>query len=538
MDALFSLIEESTRALSCNEHVVICSIDIKSAYDNVQVEFLINELRALQVPECIVRNIYMLFEERILSTELEHSNTITRTTWKGLPQGSPLSPICFNVMLVKLLNSILQGVIKINYADDTTVAMRGRDLSECCNALQEAVDSLAQGITDLGFEISPNKSKCLIISKQQLEHPPDIFIHGQPVQYTRTLKLLGMHLTRNLSWSLHISKTKKKVTPFINFLRCISGQSWGAHPSSLIKVYKAGARSVIEYGSVFMAKLNQQDTLSLDRIQWACIRVCLGSTKTTHTGSLEVLAGLSPLKYRREMAVMRFINKRAHLQTWNELYVQPAMEPGSTNTGFQQAIRELNDFFPLQNTLQTHPCYPFPPNVRKYEVAVDLSVSALISQPRQESVRELVLNLLDEKYQGTLLLATDGSKDLANVGYAVVNNFNVPFATHKLCHAASIYTAELLAIRKAVQIAMEHPIGQFVIITDSMSCLTSLQSLKANSSYSMAWTLVQCFCTFRQRSSNTRGPVIGSSWQKVKLTTSTTCAEIRFCQEERRGGVV
>ncbi|XP_055585919.1 uncharacterized protein LOC129738687 isoform X2 [Uranotaenia lowii] len=265
----------------------------------------------------------------------------------------------------------------------------------------------------------------------------------------------------------------------------------------MIHIYKACIRSIIEYGSIFMTQLNYKDSLMLDRIQWACIRVCLGSTKTTHTGSLDVLAGLCPLSIRRDSSALRFVNRRACLNTWHQQFVNPNLETRSFTTGLQRALHHVNDFFPLQNTLEQLPCFLYKPNVRKTVLSIDLSVMDLRSQ--EASTAALIDTLLEEKYSESSIIATDGSKDLLGTGYAVVNNFGAPTCSIKLPSTMSVYTAELLAIRKAVSIISDLPAGKYVIITDSMSCLSSLQNNKMSPSNPVAWYDIKKMTTMAQQ---------------------------------------
>ena len=53
-------------------------------------------------------------------------------------------------------------------------------------------------------------------------------------------------------------------------------------------------------------------------------------------------------------------------------------------------------------------------------------------------------------------------------------------ATSTLPPQASIYTAELYAIKQALDFSLEKPGAKFVILTDSYSAVTSLQSQHLN----------------------------------------------------------
>lgn len=490
VDAVNIIVEESQEALQQREHVLVCSVDIKSAYDNVDIELLINEMKLMKVDECLVKAVYSLFQERVIVGTTNDQEELYRTTWKGLPQGSPLSPICFNIFITRLMNNIPRGIIKVNYADDIMIAVRGKLLEDSCEILQEGLDVLVQGISSLGLEISTSKSSTMVIARGALEEEPVIKIYGEIVPCVRSMKALGIYLTSNLSWSRQITHIKQRTLPYINFLRSIAGQYWGAHPQMMLQIYKSCVRPILEYGSIFLAKIPKKDALILDRIQYSCIRICLGSTKTTHTGSLEVMAGLTPLSIRREVSVMRFVNKRLGLEHWQGRFGQCQIVSRSP---IKDAIAQFHDFFPSTNTLPNLPCFLFDSNVRIKSLSINLSIKSKMGQPTELSVNELVEKVIAESYSGSKICATDGSKELDGTGYAVVNNFGAPSISVKLPTNVSVYMAELLAIYKAVYLIRDSPKGKYLVLSDSMSALKSLQSTRIESSTPMAWyEIKQC----------------------------------------------
>jgi hypothetical protein len=75
-----------------------------------------------------------------------------------------------------------------------------------------------------------------------------------------------------------------------------------------------------------------------------------------------------------------------------------------------------------------------------------------------------------------ILEFTDVSKTANSIAFAVIINNSV----HKFRLPAlnSIFTAKVLAIRKAIQLTNEMPSHSFNILTDSLSTLTIIQNIK------------------------------------------------------------
>lgn len=254
----------------------------------------------------------------------------------------------------------------------------------------------------------------------------------------------------------------------------------------MLQIYKSCVRPILEYGAVFLRNIPKRDALALDRIQYACIRVCLGSTKTTHTGSLEVMAGLSPLEIRRDVAILRFVNKRIGLAPWERQFAtQHAIE--SSRSPLRDAVIRLREFFPWNHTLPNLPCFLVGSTVRSKCLSINFSIQAAMKQSTDLPANDLVQREMVKSYNGFSVCATDGSKSVDGTGYAVVNNFGAPCVSVKLPHNISVYMAELFAILDAVRLIKEAPMGKYVVMTDSMSALKSLQTQSVDSSTPMAW---------------------------------------------------
>ncbi|XP_038118858.1 uncharacterized protein LOC119769652 [Culex quinquefasciatus] len=66
LDALHILVDQVQLALNNNQHVIACSVDVEGAYDNIQIEVLVAQMRRLGISECLVKAVYSLFKERLL----------------------------------------------------------------------------------------------------------------------------------------------------------------------------------------------------------------------------------------------------------------------------------------------------------------------------------------------------------------------------------------------------------------------------------------------------------------------------------------
>ena len=100
--ALWRFVTEATSALQKRQSMVLLSLDIQSAYDNVWHVGLIRKLATLGVPPSLLAWILSFLSNRQAHMHIGHA-VCSCLLSMGVPQGSPLSPILFLVFVGDLL---------------------------------------------------------------------------------------------------------------------------------------------------------------------------------------------------------------------------------------------------------------------------------------------------------------------------------------------------------------------------------------------------------------------------------------------------
>lgn len=92
IDNLAILYSEILRGFDEKRKVPDAFLDIKSAYDNVLLDILGNKLLEIGIPSTARSFIFNMIRERKVTCRYHEINEV-KVTYKGLPQGSVLSPI-------------------------------------------------------------------------------------------------------------------------------------------------------------------------------------------------------------------------------------------------------------------------------------------------------------------------------------------------------------------------------------------------------------------------------------------------------------
>ena len=77
--------------------------------------------------------------------------------------------------------------------------------------------------------------------------PGMLDIGGSPVRRVKTYKILGVHLSSDLTWNVHIEYIMKKASKRLYALRSLKKAR--VQPSDLVGIYCALIRSVLEYAA-------------------------------------------------------------------------------------------------------------------------------------------------------------------------------------------------------------------------------------------------------------------------------------------------
>jgi hypothetical protein len=98
----------------------------------------------------------------------------------------------------------------IKFADDTTVVGLITDNDE--TAYREEVRDLALWCQNNNLSLNVIKTKEMIVDykKRRTKHAP-ILTDGAAVEQVESFKLLGVHITNNLTWSKHTKTVVKRA---------------------------------------------------------------------------------------------------------------------------------------------------------------------------------------------------------------------------------------------------------------------------------------------------------------------------------------
>ena len=210
---------------------------------------------------------------------------------------------------------------RIKFVDDTTafeIIPRGSP-----SMLPMVVDEISNFASIRGMQLNPKKCKEMIISFLKHNHTcfTPIFISGFPVEVVSTFKLLGVMLSNDLTWRVHVDFVLKKANSRLYALRKL--RRAGLNQSNLVNVYCSLVRTCLEYASPSWASLSATLSEDIESLQRRALRIIY--PELSYMDAL-VVSGLDTLANRRHECCMKFITKVRECKSDNNPLVNMVKE--------------------------------------------------------------------------------------------------------------------------------------------------------------------------------------------------------------------
>ena len=169
------------------------------------------KLSAYGVDISAVRFIYDYLTNRKQRTKIENHYSSWRDLIFGVPEGSILGPLLFNIYLCDLF-MFTDKIDIASYADDTTPYVSGVTLDLTVKSLEKIADLL---FTWFSYnQMKGNKDKChVILSSQDNVH---VNIGTAQIENSKCRKLLGINIDSKLTFEDHINRICKNASAKLN----------------------------------------------------------------------------------------------------------------------------------------------------------------------------------------------------------------------------------------------------------------------------------------------------------------------------------
>ena len=214
---LVIMLEEWKKALDKKGSAGAILTDLSKAFDSLNHELLIAKLSAYGFDNESLEFIYSYLKERKQRTKVGSYYSSWKSIKVGVPQGSILGPLLFNIFLNDIFYFITDISIA-NYADDNTPYTTKNSITSLLETLEVETNTLLDWFRN--NEMKPNEDKChlLVINQENIS----VNVGKENISCSSSVDLLGIKIDDKLNFNEHVSKLCKKGNQKLHALARIS----------------------------------------------------------------------------------------------------------------------------------------------------------------------------------------------------------------------------------------------------------------------------------------------------------------------------
>jgi len=246
-------------------------LDLQKTFDSVWHQGLLYKLHVMEVPDSIIKILRSYLTNRNFIVNFCGQRSSAYDVGAGVPQGSVLGPVLFNIFINDIPKSRNSGLAV--YADDTAVFASSWSTTLLTRGLQMYVDDILQYFTDWRMSINPDKSEAIIFTRRRYASPPPIRVLNHKVPWSGKVKYLGVVLDSGLRWGPAVNDRINKTNATFKTLYPLINRKSTLSVKFKLLLYKMCARPALLYAAPVWAAAPRTylDKLQIVQNKFLCI---------------------------------------------------------------------------------------------------------------------------------------------------------------------------------------------------------------------------------------------------------------------------
>ena len=273
--ALLHVSKHIYEAVEKKEVCLLTLCDLSKAFDSVSHDILLRKCNQLGIDKYWFESYLNM---RTQSVRIGKNVSSPLHNYFGVPQGSILGPILFNIYVNDLSDKIKECFL-VQYADDTQFILTGNtdNLPDLIHRAEMTLSCIQEYFTNIGLLLNSKKTQCIFIGSRSLisRIPEDITVSAgdTSIKPSMSVRNLGVHFDRYMLFDVHISEMIKKVSGILMFINRLQNT---LNKDARLMAVQTLALSHLNYGINIWGTCNTTQLTRVQKIQNFAARIVIG----------------------------------------------------------------------------------------------------------------------------------------------------------------------------------------------------------------------------------------------------------------------
>ena len=314
---LLHIVNDILLAFDNDWAVLLLFIDLSAAFDTVDIDKLLHILEFdIGISGTALKWFESFLSGRNQHVLIEQSLSESREVKFGVPQGSVLGPVLFNIYTRSLFDVIKNcGFGTSGYADDNN-ALQSFSLHFQYDLITSQLPKLMSQIKDWMNEyflkINPDKTEIIVFLPQNMRDNRLIngaFLEGECIRFSSTVKSLGFNLDRFLNMEYHVNLTVSLCYKLLSDVARVRNLLSDEDTESLVHSIMS---SRLDYGNSLLYGVNKSVLQKYQCVQNYAARIISKRNKRQSVSDVLLNLHWLPIEKRIIFKLLTFTYKILH----------------------------------------------------------------------------------------------------------------------------------------------------------------------------------------------------------------------------------
>ena len=258
----------------------------------------------MQIPLDLIK---LIRSQRSFRVKVDGERSSWRPMLAGVPQGSTLSPLLYNLYTADIPQSHNTNLAM--YADDICIYAKTRNIRFANLAVQRHLSEVEGWTKKWRILINPDKTNCIVFSKKRKPKLPKLEMYGRETGITKRALYLGVMMQYRLNWRPHCDLIRGKAHLALRELTPLLRSALPLKTKLL--VYSAYIRPILTYAAEAWAYILKQNMSRLQVVQNRALRIIRDYDYDVTIQQLHEDCDIPTLKQYIRQQARKFYNKTA-----------------------------------------------------------------------------------------------------------------------------------------------------------------------------------------------------------------------------------